>query len=215
MQGVGMIRNIIWDVDGTLFDTYPLIAQAFRLAINDLGADAPLDWIESLARISFRFCATALAEKCHHESDLILKHFKDHYARIPALDSPPFPGVAALCQMIVLQGGKNVIVTHRSRKGTEELLAAHHMAASFSDLIGSDAGYPRKPDPAAFKAILRHNDLDKNETITVGDRDIDIQAGQAAGVFSCLFGQPSREIKPDLVVHDFAELHQFIVNCNH
>jgi phosphoglycolate phosphatase-like HAD superfamily hydrolase len=34
-----MFRNIIWDVDGTLFDTYPAIARAFQTALNDLGSD--------------------------------------------------------------------------------------------------------------------------------------------------------------------------------
>ena len=47
-----MFRNIIWDVDGTLFDTYPAIAKAFRAALNDAGKDAALDWIEELAKIS-------------------------------------------------------------------------------------------------------------------------------------------------------------------
>jgi phosphoglycolate phosphatase-like HAD superfamily hydrolase len=30
-----MFRNIIWDVDGTLFDTYPAIARAFKAALMD------------------------------------------------------------------------------------------------------------------------------------------------------------------------------------
>ncbi len=207
-------RNIIWDVDGTLFDTYPLIAQAFRAALNDLGADAPLDWIESLSRISFSFCAAALAEKCQHAPDMILNHFKEHYAGMSALDNPPFPGVVTLCQYIVSLGGKNVIVTHRSSRGTEELLTAHQMSTFFSGWIASDAGYPRKPDPAAFNAIIHLHNLNKDATITVGDRDIDILAGQAAGVFSCFFGNPPPEIHPDLVVQNFADLYQFIVNCN-
>jgi len=32
-----MFRNIIWDVDGTLFDTYPSMAKAFQAALSDLG----------------------------------------------------------------------------------------------------------------------------------------------------------------------------------
>ena len=47
-----MIRNIIWDADGTLFDTYPAIASAFKAALADLGKEAAVDWIESLAKKS-------------------------------------------------------------------------------------------------------------------------------------------------------------------
>ncbi|MGE5598647.1 MAG: HAD hydrolase-like protein, partial [Bacteroidota bacterium] len=35
-----MLRNIIWDVDGTLFDTYPPIAKAFQEALDELGIKA-------------------------------------------------------------------------------------------------------------------------------------------------------------------------------
>jgi hypothetical protein len=59
-----MIRNIIWDVDGTLFDTYPSFANSFRQAVNDLGKDAPLDWITQAAKISMDHCITALSERC-------------------------------------------------------------------------------------------------------------------------------------------------------
>ncbi len=57
-----MIRNIIWDLDGTLFDTYPAITGAFQAALADLGKDAPLDWIDSLAKKSVGFCETSLSE---------------------------------------------------------------------------------------------------------------------------------------------------------
>lgn len=209
-----MFRNIIWDVDGTLFDTYPLIAAAFRAAINALGKDAPLDWIESLSQKSFGFCTDMLANKYNLSPEILRGNFDRHYAQILPENNPPITGVITICNYILTINGKNVIVTHRSSKGTEALLAAHQMKAYFSGWLGSDDGYPRKPDPAVFEATLKQHNLKKEETITVGDRDIDILAGQAAGVFSCYFGDPPPEINPDLVIQNFAELYQFLVNCN-
>jgi len=80
------------------------------------------------------------------------------------------------------------------------------MAHLFSASITGDDGYSRKPDPAAFVAALELCDLPRGETITVGDRDIDILGGQAAGLFACLFGTPSDEVAPDLVIARFDEL---------
>ena len=34
-----MFTDIIWDFDGTLFDTYPPMTEAFKRALNDLGYD--------------------------------------------------------------------------------------------------------------------------------------------------------------------------------
>ena len=56
-----MFRNIIWDVDGTLFDTYPAIVKAIKTALSDLGVDAPLTWITEVARQSLSQADTVLA----------------------------------------------------------------------------------------------------------------------------------------------------------
>jgi len=206
-----MLRNIIWDVDGTLFDTYPPIAKAIKAALNDLGQDVPLDWIESLAKMSLGHCASVLADTYHLEMEDIDQAFEKHYSHVKAEESPPFPGVIAVCQYICSIEGKNVIVTHRGREGTMELLAANNMVDYFAGCLTRDDGYPRKPDPAIFEAALATYHLKRGETLTVGDRAIDILAGQAAGILSCFFGVESDDVKADLVISSFDELYRYLV----
>lgn len=209
-----MIRNIIWDLDGTLFDTYPAISRAFKMALNNFGKDAHLDWIEELARISIGHCATTLAEKFQLNEDELGDAFVNHYDLVKPEDQPPFPGVITLCQYIYSIGGKNVIVTHRREVGTVKLLSAHHLADYFAGYITGDDSYPRKPDPAAFNAIMEIHSLKREETMTIGDRDIDILAGQAAGVFTCLFGPKIDGIRADLTVSSFDELYDYLAAKN-
>jgi phosphoglycolate phosphatase-like HAD superfamily hydrolase len=95
-----LIRNIIWDLDGTLFDTYPAIAKAFKAALNDLGHDAPLDWIESLAKISLGYCASTLVEKYQLTEEALEQAFDNHYSCTKPAEQPLFPGVRAVCQLI-------------------------------------------------------------------------------------------------------------------
>ena len=209
-----MIRNVIWDVDGTLFDTYPAIAAAFQSALADLGKDAPLDWIVSLAKQSMGFCETTLAKQFQLTEEEIDRKFDERYAQISYEDQPPFPGVAAICDYICSIGGKNVIVTHRGKEGTAGLLAAHQLNGYFFAAITNADGYPKKPAPAAFDAALRDYGLKRAETIAVGDRDIDILAGQAAGLFTCLFGAEIEGISADLIISNFEELYGYIVAKN-
>jgi HAD superfamily hydrolase (TIGR01549 family) len=122
--------------------------------------------------------------------------------------------VVEICDYICSINGKNVIVTHRGREGTVELLSTHGMIDKFADCIVRDDGYPRKPDPAVFIAALERNDLEREETINVGDREIDIVAGQSAGVFSCLYGSKTGSVRPDLVAGNFDDLYQFILDRN-
>lgn len=207
-----MFKNILWDVDGTLFDTYPAITGAFRAALNELGTDAGLDRIMILARESLGLCASTLAAELHLNEEDLDAAFTAQYDMVKYGDQPPFPGVKALCEYVCSGGGKNVIVTHRGRKGTAGLLAAHGMAKYFSGCITREDGYPRKPDPASFSAALRLFGLMPEETIAVGDREIDAQAGRAAGVCTCLFGDGSGGTAADLSVRDFAELDRFFAS---
>ncbi len=205
-----MLRNIIWDVDGTLFDTYPPIARAIRAALNDLGHDAPLEWIEELAKESLGHCGAVLAARYHLAPQALDRAADEHLSRITAEESPPFPGVIELCRYICSIGGKNAIVTHRGRQSTTRLLTAHEMAGYFCGCIARDDGHPRKPHPAAFQAALAAYGLKPEETLTVGDRGIDILAGQAVGVFTCFYGLEPDGVEADLVIGSFDELRRFL-----
>ncbi|MFC2054679.1 HAD hydrolase-like protein [Chloroflexota bacterium] len=67
------------------------------------------------------------------------------------------------------------------------MLKAYEMETKFADLISTEGGYPLKPDPAMFEELIRRCALKLRETLTVGDRDLDIQSRDAAGVLTCLF----------------------------
>jgi phosphoglycolate phosphatase-like HAD superfamily hydrolase len=205
-----MLRNIIWDVDGTLFDTYPAMAAAMRAAMADFGVDEPISRLETLARVSVGHCISTLGDAYHLNEEAIERAFLAHYAGTRPDDQPPFPDVRAVCEAVCAAGGKNVIVTHRRRATTLELLAVHDMGRYFSGHITADDGYARKPDPAAFIAALENFDLPAAETMTVGDRDIDILAGRGAGVFTCLFGSAADGVTPDLPIRNFDELHRYL-----
>jgi phosphoglycolate phosphatase-like HAD superfamily hydrolase len=207
-----MFRNIIWDVDGTLFDTYPAIARAFQVALNDFGKEASLGWIEGLARISINHCVTTLANQYRLREEDIGQAFEDHYDHTPPEEQPPFPGVMTVCEYICTLGGMNVIVTHRGREGTNELLTANKMTHYFAGCLARDDGYPKKPHPAAFEAMLKTHNLQREETMAVGDRDIDVLAGQAAGIFTCLFGLKADGAAADLTISSFDELYCYLVS---
>ena len=209
-----MIRNIIWDIDGTLFDTYPSIARAFKNAFEYLGKDISTERIEKLSKISLDHCVSTLSTECQLDKEDIEREFKRYYGKISGEENPPFSGVVEICNYICSISGKNVIVTHRGREGTVELLSAHNLIDKFAGFIVREDGYPRKPDPASFIALLDRNNLEREETINVGDREIDIVAGQSAGIFSCFYGSNLYNVKHDLVVENFEDLYRFILDKN-
>ena len=205
-----MLKNIIWDVDGTLFDTYPAIAGAFREALRTPGKDPAPGRVLALAKQSLSHCLTTLAAEHHLKEEELGQAFDSHYDTVPYADQPPFPGVREVCEYIRSIGGKNVIVTHRGHRGTVGLLETHGMAPFFTGWITYEDGHPRKPDPAAFAAAMEVHGLPPGETLTVGDREIDIQAGHAAGIRACLFHGEDPRTEADLTIREFDELLQYL-----
>jgi len=207
-----MTRNLIWDVDGTLFDTYPAITEAFVAALADLGGHADPAHVEKLARISLSHCATVLADEASVDQEKLSDRFIQHYATRPLAQQSPFPGVLAVCRHILTNGGTHVIVTHRGWESTQRLLRAHRMTRYFADVVTRDDGCARKPDPFAFSMLMDKHRFDPEETLAIGDRDIDILAGRAAGIRTCLFSETGEaNVIPDLLIRDFAELHAWLL----
>ena len=209
-----MLRYLLWDVDGTLFDTYPAFARAFGLLLDELEVTASLDWITGLCKRSLSHCATTLAHKFDVDVDDVLDGFSRHYAGIPAQDQPPFPGVVDVCAYVRAIGGENFIVTHRGSQSLQRLLVVHRMTDHFADRLTSDDGYSRKPDPASFEEMIHRRGLEREAVLAVGDRDIDVLAGRAVGVRTCLFGAVLPEVEADYSIADYAELYRLLVAEN-
>ena len=209
-----MISNILWDVDGTLFDTYPAITYAFSKSLNGLGLSVALNVIDGLARESISYCVETLSQRYKLDPDLLRRHFAASYRTVNPAKQPPFPGIGEACELIQNRGGVNVIVTHRDVDSTERLLKTHALSVYFSDIFSVEQGYPRKPDPAMVVAALEKYVMDPTETLLIGDRGLDIQAGQAAGVQTCKFGCSSPSQPTDYQIHHYAELLNIIRGNN-
>jgi HAD superfamily hydrolase (TIGR01549 family) len=195
-------------------DTYPAIARSFQAAAHDLGAPAAYDEVMRLALVSVDHCLTTLSTTYGLDTDQLEERFAQHYQTVTPEDQPPFVGAEAVCEHIRTHGGLNLIVTHRRRAGLDRLLAAHRLTAYFSDITSNDDAYPRKPDPAAFVALIERHQLPRATTLGVGDRDIDILAAQAAGIRAALFGTNNGTAKPNFTFMDYAPLLRYIMEEN-
>lgn len=203
--------NLIWDAGGTLFDTYPAVVEACRVALRGFGQDAPSEWVMALCRQTTSHGLRTLATTYRLNEDLFKQQFRQTYDDIDAQYQPPFPGVERICAAVCERGGRNFVVTHRSRASLEALLDAHAMARFFTDCIAKEDPYPRKPDPAAYNALIARYSLDRARCLTIGDRDIDIVAGQRAGIRTCFFGTEPCQAQADLEVTDFEVLYRWLL----
>jgi phosphoglycolate phosphatase-like HAD superfamily hydrolase len=209
-----MIRHLIWDMDGTLFDTYPAFTTAFLAVLADYGHYREPEMVIDLARVGLSHCAAALAEAYQLSHSALVQGFSLHYSEIPFTQQPLMPGGQALCANIVSLGGKNVIVTHRQRRSTIGLLEAHGLGTLIADSITGDDGFPKKPDPTGMQVIMARNGIVAHEGLAIGDRVLDIVAGHAAGLRTCLLGEVDSQVQPDYRVDHLDEILKFIQQEN-
>lgn len=209
-----MIKNILWDLDGTIFDTYPAITYAISKSLNEMGFSLALNVIDGLARQSIDHCMETLSQRFKLDPDLLRAQFAKSYREISPAKQIPFPGVRDVCIWIHQHGGLNVIVTHRRVQSTQELLDFHKLSSCFDDIFSSEQGYPRKPDPTMIFAVLEKYNMSLKETLFIGDRDLDIEAGRVAGIRTCLFGNLEIPTPVDIMINNYDQLLTKLANDN-
>ena len=80
------------------------------------------------------------------------------------------------------------------------------MASYFTDIVAADDDFPRKPDPSALLYLIQRHNIEPHSAIVVGDRELDILAGQRAGLKTCLFRGSFSDLSPDLRIESYQEL---------
>ncbi|NPV65833.1 MAG: HAD-IA family hydrolase [Anaerolineae bacterium] len=205
---------LIWDMDGTLFDTYPAIRAGVVAAFAEHGVTVDAQRVARLLAVTFNDCLETLAAE--HSLDPAV--IQATYARlrpegVPPELCPPFPGVIDLCHRMIAAGGCNLIFTHRERASLDRFLTYHGMTALFADTLTVDEGGARKPDPGGFLTLLTRNGISPEQALAIGDRDLDIEAGQRAGIKTCYFASPEfpggplpPAVVPDYTISSYAEL---------
>ena len=209
-----MIRNLIWETDGVLFDTHPAVTYAISQSLNEMGCSIALNVVDDLARQSLEHCVDTLAARFKLDPTLLRQHSAEHYRQIPPERQLPFPGAREVCAWIAARGGLNLIVTARKAESTRALLAAHGMTDLFRDIFTPEQGYPCKPNPAILFAALETYALKPAEALLICRNEHDIQAGQAAGMATCLFGSEDVSSLPSLRVKDYKALPMYLIESS-
>lgn len=181
---IGWDGHIIWDMGGTLIDTYPeLDAALCRAALGEV-TEAGLAEVAELTRVSTGHAIEILAQRHgvpEAELEAANEELKRHWRTHPA---PVMDGAVEVMERVRGSGHRNLVVTHRERTSAQGLLDANGLQVD--DMICAPDGFPRKPAPDMFLAILNRNRIDPADVLAVGDRMIDVEAAAAVGVAGVL-----------------------------
>lgn len=204
-----MYQEIVWDFDGTLFDTYPVIARVLYAALAGRGIHESVGSIQTNLQVSYAH-AFALYREKYGIDEVFWAQNRAHSRHIEFEQCAPFDGVPALCRAIVAAGKRNYLYTHRGRSAIA-MLKAHGLSPYFTDCITSEDGFEKKPSPQALTHLIRHHRLEPEHVLMIGDRELDVLAAKNAGAHGCLMtGQPAASTCADYKIRGVSELYTIL-----
>ena len=181
-----MIRSVIWDFDGTLFNSYPFMTDALKQALEMNGCTESTEALIEKFMINERAAIEFFGRKHSLDIEKLRADYFDCSAKGDLSVIKPFPGAKEACEGVIASGGRNYILTHRS--GTANtIVEINGMSHLFTEIVTADNGFKRKPDPDSIFYLMNKYSMQSDETMIVGDRELEVELGRNAKVVSCFF----------------------------
>ncbi|WP_040205986.1 HAD hydrolase-like protein [Neobacillus jeddahensis] len=187
--------NILWDFDGTLFDTYPALVDGFiSLSQQDLERSEVLSWLKIDSKTAFKHYGISEAKREEYT------RLHNYYSK---MNSQPFEHLEDVLATV----DNNIIVTHRDKESTIYLLEKFHLAKYFKEIVSvEEQGFTRKPHSASYEYVLKTHPID----LVVGDRDLDLLPAKQLHIPTVAF--QNRNIAADFHVDNYKDFPSVVLN---
>lgn len=221
-QALSLPRAALFDLDGTLVDTAPDLADAVNDTLAELGMAR---WPEEQMRawigggmdclveraLAATVNGTGVTETLREQAVATsLKRYRANLTR----RSRPFPGTVATLRYLQAAGVRLACVTNKRATFTNPLLEALELAAYFETVVCGDTLAQMKPHPAPLLHALDNLGIPPGKAIMIGDSENDVAAARAAGMqvvcvsYGYSGGRDIREAGSDAVVSSMDSLRE-------
>ncbi len=182
-----MYELIVFDLDGTLLDTLDDLQAAVNAALEKFSL--PRRSKEEVCAFVGNGIVKLMQRAVGAETpdfEKILDEFKQYYAAHCADCTRPYAGVLALLADLKNCGKKLALLSNKADFAVKKL-AKTYFGDVFDSVVGENeaAGIQKKPAPDSLFLIMERLGASKENTLYVGDSEVDIQTAKNADV-DCL-----------------------------
>jgi phosphoglycolate phosphatase len=180
----GLVKLVVFDVDGTLVDSQHLIVAAQGMAFAEHGMEAPARAVAlSVVGLSLPQAFRRLVGE-----DGPVEGLSESYKRAfntlrldPAYEEPLFPGMGDLIERLRARDDLRLgLATGKSRRGVDRLIESHGWGDVFATIQTADDA-PSKPDPAMLHQAMAEVGALPETTVMIGDTTYDMDMAVSAG----------------------------------
>jgi phosphoglycolate phosphatase len=216
-----MYDLVLFDLDGTLVDTAPDIADAVNGVLADHGRPPVAEaWVRNrIGHGTRRLLEQAIVA---HDDDAappltaaldeLVEDFAEHYAHCCGHRGRLFPDVATTLSSLRFAGVKLALLTNKERRFVRFVLEVHGLNGDFDLEICGDSLAAKKPDALPVAHCCEVLQVPKERALLVGDSEIDVKTARNAGIavwavtYGYNQGQPIGRAHPDRLIDLLAEV---------
>ncbi len=175
---------MIFDLDGTLLNTLPDLADAVNYGLRIVGLPPASDpevrsWVgEGLPTL----CRRAMRGAPGVSLDELQAAVTTYYAEHRLDKTAPYPGIPELLDELTLRGLPLGVLSNKPHLHTAPIVEAYFARWSFAAVMGYTQEDRRKPDPRTSIEIAAAMRLPPGEVALLGDSDTDMLTARNAGL---------------------------------
>lgn len=193
---------VIFDMDGTLADTFPLVVAAWNAALSG-HAGRSFTAAEVVSRFGVPDPAMIRREVPAELGDRCVEVYHEHYERRHADLARAFDGVAEMLAAIKRRALPTGVMTGKGKRSAAITLAALGWERMFDAVVTGEDVARQKPDPEGLFIVCERLNVRPRDCVFLGDSPADIGAGTNAGMRTIVAGwhpvylDQLRELGPD------------------
>ena len=208
------VELIIFDWDGTLFDSVGQIVASLQFAAQQFNQPLTYDDAKSIIGLGLPEVAQRLFPQVPELHAEILQCYAEHYVANSKSDVW-LDGVAEMLNGLREAGLLLAVATGKSRKGLDRVLAQTNSHDLF-EITRAASETKSKPDPLMLAEILAFTGVKAEQAIMVGDTSYDLEMAQNIAMprVGVAYGVHTKNVlqqfNPLTIADDVASLDQFL-----
>ena len=176
------LRAVLFDLDGTLADSEPLITQAVSESCAAFGHTIRPAQVAERMGPPMTVMLQSLLPIGLDEAQAIYDDYQRRYNGTFVPRTQPLPGAPELLAALRQRGVRMAVVTNKNERGGKLLVEAMGWTPFFEVVAGMDTAPQAKPAPDPALYALNAIGAAPRESAFVGDSEADMACGAAAGL---------------------------------
>ena len=180
------LNAYIWDLDGTLFDSYgSIVSSLVSLAAECLVPDSSIQIMKSVKQGAVSSYLRDLSARSGADYDFLYRRYREiSHSRMDEITL--IPGAVETLEALRRGGAQHFVYTHRGHS-SGPLLDRLGLTPFFTEIVTFEHGFRPKPSGEGVEYLVRKYGLSKVSAAYVGDRTIDVYCANDAGIRAILY----------------------------